>query len=166
MVRWRCLVLLLATLVAAGCLLTGRQDDVQRATEGATADELYMVRFVRGYGRLPTFDESQKFRDELDRRVADYLNKNSQLGSSPRASQFRFHRRVSVGMTKDEVTLLAESPDGTTQDEAVMKAAAKKFWPAIQPRAKEMWIYPGGWQFYFDGDRLADITVAGKPPLE
>jgi len=36
-VRWRGLVLLLATLVAAGCLLAGRQDDVQRATEGATA---------------------------------------------------------------------------------------------------------------------------------
>ena len=165
MVRWRGLVVLLVALALAGCV-TGRQDDVQRATEGPTADELHMVRFARGYGRLPTFDESQKFRNEFDERVGDYLNKNSEIGSSPRASQFRFHRRVSVGMTKGEVTLLAGSPDGATQDEAVMKAAAKKFWTAIQARAKEMWIYPGGWQFYFDGDRLADVTVAGKPPLE
>jgi len=29
-----------------------------------------------------------------------------------------------------------------------------------------MWIYPGGWRLYFDGDSLSDITVAGKPPLE
>jgi hypothetical protein len=156
---------LLAALAAVGCL-AGRGDDVQRATEGPTAEELYLARFVRGYGRLPTFDESQKFRAELDQRVADYLNRHAEIGTSPRASQFRFHRRVSVGMTRDEVTLLAGTPDGTTREEPVMKAAARKFWPAIQPRAKEMWIYPGGWQLYFDGDRLADVTVAGKPPLE
>jgi hypothetical protein len=149
----------------AGCL-AGLGSQVQRATDGPTAEEIYMVRFARGYGRLPTFDESQKFRSELDERVADYLNRHAELGTSPRASQFRFHRRVSVGMTKEEVTLLAGPPDGTTREAPVMKAAAKEFWPAIQPRAQEMWIYPGGWQLYFDGDRLADVTVAGKPPLE
>ncbi|MBI2529154.1 MAG: hypothetical protein HYV93_24600 [Candidatus Rokubacteria bacterium] len=164
MLRLPCFVLL-AGLAMAGCL-GGLGSQVQRATDGPTAEEIYMVRFARGYGRLPTFDESEKFRRELDDRVADYLNRHPELGTSPRASQFRFHRRVAVGMTKDEVTLLAGPPDGTTRDEPVMKAAAKEFWPAIQPRAQEMWIYPGGWGLYFDGDRLADVTVAGKPPLE
>ena len=37
--------------------------------------------------------------------------------------------------------------------------------PTIKERATEMWVYPGGWQLYFDADRLVDLTVVGKPPL-
>jgi hypothetical protein len=46
-----------------------------------------------------------------------------------------------------------------------MATAARQFWPAVGQRAREMWSYPGGWFLYFDGDRLVDITVTGKPPL-
>ena len=46
-----------------------------------------------------------------------------------------------------------------------MATAAQQFWPAVGQNAREMWIYPGGWSLYFDGDRLVDITVTGKPPL-
>jgi hypothetical protein len=35
----------------------------------------------------------------------------------------------------------------------------------VKRHAGEMWVYPGGWQFYFDTDRLVDLTVVGKPPL-
>jgi hypothetical protein len=42
---------------------------------------------------------------------------------------------------------------------------ARQFWPAVQQRAREMWVYPAGWQFYCDADRLMDLTVFGKPPL-
>mgnify|MGYP001268884484 FL=1 len=27
-----------------------------------------------------------------------------------------------------------------------------------------MWGYPGQWVLYFNGDRLVDLTVVGKPP--
>ena len=88
------------------------------------------------------------------------------MGTSPRVSQFRFHRRVAVGMTKEEVRLLVGPAEAVTADAALMQSAARQFWPQIKDRAREMWVYPGGWQFYFEGDRLVDLTVSGKPPLE
>jgi hypothetical protein len=124
-----------------------------------------MARFVGEYGRLPTFDESSAFRADLDGRVSAFLSGRPELSTSPRASQFTFQRRVAVGMTAEEVELLAGAPDGITAEESKMQAAARQFWPAIRQRAKEMWTYPGGWCLYFDGDRLVDLTVTGRPPL-
>ena len=124
-----------------------------------------MVRFARGYGRVPTFDESMAFRSDLEERVSNYLVKHPDVNASPRASQFTFQRRVSVGMTREEVVLLAGVPYEATPDEKQMEDAARQFWPSIKPRVKEMWVYPGGWQFYFDSERLVDLTVVGKPPL-
>jgi hypothetical protein len=158
-----------ALVSLAGCA-TGSSDkdkkDVQRATEGPTAEEVFASRFLQGYGRLPTFDESTAFRVDLEQRVSDYLARHPKLSTSPRASHFTFYRQVSVGMTKEEVTLLAGAPYEETRDEGQMKTAAQQFWPAVKERAREMWVYPGGWQFYFGGDRLVDLTVAGKPPLD
>ena len=68
-------------------------------------------------------------------------------------------------MTREEVTLLLGAPSVRTDDAARMATAARQFWPAVGQNAREMWIYPGGWSLYFDGDRLVDITVTGKPPL-
>lgn len=115
---------------------------------------------------MPTFDETFAWRDDLDRRISDYLIKHPEIGVSPRAQQFRLHRRLAVGMTREEVTLLAGSPDAATIDVAAMEAAAKQFWPQVGEQAKEMWVYPAGWRLYFDGDRLVDMTVAGKPLIE
>jgi hypothetical protein len=128
--------------------------------------EVYNARFVRGYARFPTFDETSKFRDDLDRRVSEYLTKNPQLATSPRASQFRFERRVDVGTTRPEVTLLLGEPDLMSTDPVLMGATAQAFWSDISNRAKEMWRYPSGWAVYFDSERVVDLTVAGKPPLE
>jgi hypothetical protein len=147
----------------AGCATL---NTVQRAIEGPTAEEVWLARFVRSYGRIPTFDEAGAWRDQLDHTVADYLARHPAVGSSPRVSQFRFHRRVSVGMSKEEVTLLVAAPDAVAFDEAAMQAAARQFWPEIKQRAKEMWIYPAGWQLYFEGDRLVDMTVIGRRPIE
>jgi hypothetical protein len=151
-------------LALGACASTA--DSVQRATEGPTAEEIHRARFVRGYGRVPTFDESVAWRDELDRRVAEYLIRRPEVGTSPRASQFRFQRRVSVGMSQEEVTLLLGAPDGVTTDEAAMRTAAGRFWPEVGTQAKEMWAYPGGWRLYFEAGRLVDLTVLGKPPLD
>ena len=89
-------------LTLTGCATTGTGEltdkDVQRAAEGPTADKLFMGRFLKGYGRLPTFDESTAFRVELEERVSDYLVKHPDLSTSPRASLFTFHRRNQVGI--------------------------------------------------------------------
>lgn len=157
-------VVLGAVLALAGCA-TGKDSEAQRATEGPTAEEIYTARFVSDYGRLPTFDETLAFRTALDDRVAAYLSRHPDLSTSTRASQFTFHRRAAVGMARDEVTLLLGAPSVRTDDVARMATAARQFWPAVGQNAREMWIYPGGWSLYFDGERLVDITVTGKPPL-
>ena len=157
---------LVALLSLAGCASGVHEKDVvQRATEGPTAEEVFMSRFLQGYGRLPTFEESTAFRAETEQRISDYLSRHPELSTSVRASQFTFRPRVSVGMSKDEVMLLAGVPTEATENGGEMQAAARQFWPAVSQRAKEMWTYPGGWQFYFDGDLLVDLTVVGKPPL-
>jgi hypothetical protein len=69
-------------------------------------------------------------------------------------------------MSKTEVALLLGPADLTTGDPAVMQANAGPFWPEIGPRAQEMWRYPSGWFLYFEGDRLVDLTVKGKQPIE
>lgn len=155
-----------ALLAFAGCMSTLGEVPLQRATVGPSADEIFTARFARGYSRLPSFDETNKFRDDLDRRVGEYLAKNPEIATSPRASQFRFERRVDVGMSKSEVTLLLGPPDMTTGDPALMQTGAGPFWGEIQRRAQEMWRYPSGWALYFEGDRLIDLTVRGKYPIE
>jgi hypothetical protein len=168
---FRLLVALMALLALAGCATANKagkeptDQDVQRAAEGPTAEKLFMSRFLKGYGRLPTFDESTAFRMDIEQRVSDYLVKHPDLSTSPRASQFTFQRRIAVGMTKEEVVLLAGVPYETTEDQKRMETAARQFWPAIKVRAKEMWLYPDDWQFYFSDDHLVDLTVFGKPPL-
>ena len=140
-------------------------EDVQRAAEGPTANEIFLSRFASGYGRVPTFEEMSAFRLELEGAVSAYLAAHPDISTSPRASQFTFRRRVALGMTKEEVQLLGGLPYSTTTDATEMAAAARQFWPAVKVHAREMWVYPGGWQFYFDSDRLVDLTVFGKPPL-
>jgi len=124
-----------------------------------------MARFFVDYARQPTFEETSDFRSGLEERVSAYLSRHPDLATSMRASQFTFHRRVAVGMTREEVTLLVGAPAATTEEVSQMADAARQFWPAVGRQAKEMWTYPGGWSLYFDGDRLVDLTVAGKPPL-
>lgn len=164
MLRPRSLSVFLALVGLAGCAV-GSGPDVQRAAQGPTAEEIHLARFVGDYGRLPTFDESTAFRADLESRVSAFLSRRPELSTSPRAGQFTFQRRVAVGMSTDEVRLLAGAPYGITKEEPRMEAAARQFWPAIRGRAKELWTYPGGWSLYFDGDRLVDLTVTGKPPL-
>jgi hypothetical protein len=161
-----CRVALLIALISLGGCATGQQEpEVQRAIEGPTADEVFRNRFLNGYGRLPTFDESLAFREDLDQRISDYMAKHPDLSTSVRASQFTFQRRIAVGMTKEEVVLLAGAPYAATPDKAEMQTAARQFWPTVKEHATEMWVYPGGWQLYFGDDHLVDLTVVGKPPL-
>jgi hypothetical protein len=161
-VRGRGLLLVVALLSLASCATV--RDNVQRTTEGPTAEEIFAARFQDGFKRQPTFDETTSFRNEMDERISRYLSRNPDVAASPRASGIRFARRVSVGMSKAEVLLLVGQPTATTQDPVAMRQAAGSFWPAIQPRAVEMWSYPATWQLYFDGSRLVDLTFVGRAP--
>ena len=160
---WLWLLGLLTAGALSGCASVG---EVQRATQGPTADDVWVARFVQGYGRLPTFDEEIAWKEGLESRVLAYLSRRPEVATSPRASRFRFQRNVMVGMQKDEVVLLLEQPDTVTSDEAAMRAAAGRFWEPIGRHAKEMWTYPSGWRLYFDGDRLVDLIVADRRTLE
>jgi hypothetical protein len=158
---------LLALAALGGCAVAPWQSsNIQRATEGPPASEIYNFRFVRSYGRVPTFDETFAWRDELDGRITEYFVRHPEVARSIRSQQFRRDRRVTVGMSKEEVVVLCGTPDGTSTDPAVMAQGAGQFWPDMQARVRELWSYPGGWRLYFDGDRLVDVTVEGKPPIE
>lgn len=158
------IVLSVLLWAAAGCAAM-KTDNVQRTTEGPTAEEIFAARFVAGYNRQPTFDETTTFRVEMEQRITDYFTRRPDVASSPRASQIRFARRVSVGMSRDEVLLLVGEPMSSTRDPAVMREAAGSFWPFVQERAQEMWTYPASWRFYFDGAQLlVDLTYVGRPP--
>lgn len=158
---------IMIAMAATGCITPAPQKfEVQRATEGPTADEVAMARFVRDYGRAPTFDERTRLKEAAETRIFRYFARRPDIASSSHASQIRFRRAVSVGMPKDEVLVLLEQADAVTSDAAVMSAAAGSFWPSINRRAKEMWMYPPAWRLYFDGDVLVDVTVTGAPPLE
>ena len=159
--RW-----LLGLVLLAGCALVTPGGDLQRATRGPTADEVWLARFLQGYGRLPTFDERTAWKEGFESRILAYLSRRPEVATSLRASQLRNQRVAVVGMQKDEVIVLLEQPDAVTSDQAAMRAAAGRFWPPIEKHAKEMWTYPNGWQLYFDGDQLADVIVAGHSPLE
>ena len=153
----------LIVLLMTGC---ASADKVQRAREGPRADEVWTARFVRDYGRTPTFDERTTWREELDLRVTAYLRTHPDIGTSPRASQFRFQRRVQVGMTVEEVLLLLDEPESRTGDQSAMQAAAGTFWPVVQAHARELWFYSADWRLYFADGRLVDITVGSRPPLD
>ena len=165
MSRWLPLLVLLTAGALSGCA-SGGAAAVQRATQGPTADEVWLARFFQGYARWPTFDEKVAWKDGFESRVLAYLSRRPEVATSPRAGQFRFQRAVMVGMTKDEVVLLLEQADTVTSDGAAMREAAGPFWEPIGKHAKEMWTYPSGWRLYFDGDRLVDVIVADRRPLE
>jgi hypothetical protein len=130
----------------------------QRATEGPTAQDVWKERFQLVNGRGPSFSETQDFEEQMDGQVREFLMKNSEVANSYRVTNLRIFRQVTVGMTKEEVTLLLGKPQDVTDDAARMEVLARRWWPSVKPNAKEAWVYPGGWTLYFDGDALTEMT--------
>ena len=130
----------------------------QRTTEGLTAEQMFFYRVLTQNGREPTFDEKLTWRDNLDRKIAVYLREHPEDANSLDVSKFRFARRASVGMSKEQIMILLGPPAEITTEADRMQAAAKQFWPEMKGNVTEAWLYPLGWSYYFTGDRLADIT--------
>jgi hypothetical protein len=149
------LALLLVALTFAGC---ARKNVEQRTTEGLSAEQMFIYRALQQNGREPTWEERRTWQDDLDLRISRYLNEHPEVANSYAVTKFRSLRQSSVGMTQEQVEILLGSPDEKTTDTDRLEKIARKYWPRIQGRAREAWLYPLGWNFYFGDGTLVDIT--------
>jgi hypothetical protein len=154
--------LLLAGALGTGCA-TGGQDTIGRTGSGPTARELFVARSVKAYGREPSFDETRRWQERMDDRVSRYLREHPEVEQSDRYSDFSFFRQVTPGSTRGEVRALLDEPDERTIDAALMAVLAGRNWTGLQAKAKEAWVYPGGWVLYFDDRAVVEITRRGSP---
>jgi hypothetical protein len=161
--RWIALVVGLALL--GGCAARGPVE--QRTTQGPSAQQLWAWRMKSQLGREPSFDERRFFDDQLEATIARYLDEHPEDANAIGVSMFRFDRQVAVGMSQEQVRILLGPPLKRTADGAQMERQARKFWPAISPRARQAWTYPLGWTVFFgDGERVVDLTQFYRPGEE
>lgn len=130
----------------------------QRTTEGPSAEQAFAYRVSQQNGREPTFDERQTWNDDLDLKVARYLDAHPEDANSFSVTKFRSLRQTAVGMSKEQVTILLGPPVATTTEADRMADLGRKYWSHFQDRPTEAWSYPGGWSLFFVGDRIVDIT--------
>jgi hypothetical protein len=153
--RWLGLTLVIV-LALAGCATRAPLE--QRTTHGPSAEEYFIYRSLLANGRPPNFDERRYWENDLDWRIAQYLNRHPEAANDLDVSTFRFYRRVAVGQTKEQVLILLGPPSAVTTDQAEIEKLARKYAPAIKGNATEAWVYPLGWSLFFAGPRLVDIT--------
>lgn len=108
--------------------------------------------------REPKLDERRMWEDDLDLAIQRYLIKDPEAASSLQVSNFRFNKQVVTGMTQEQVLILLGAPEAVTSDQAVIEKIARRYWPQIKGNVTEAWIYPLGWNLYFAGPKLVDIT--------
>jgi hypothetical protein len=155
---------LLAGILAAGCLLTNPRSAFEPATRGPSADEVFVMRSYLKLGREPGLDERRRFQESLDERVRRYLRDHPEVEQSTRYTEVRFYKQVGQGTPRKEVLVLLEEPDETTVDPARMAQLSERFWPTVSERAREAWLYPG-WVLFFDEQAcFGFIKVLNPPP--
>lgn len=131
----------------------------QRTTEGPLAEEIWIYRIGQMNGREPTFEERRRWEGQLDLAISRYLVKDQEFANSPQLTTFRFIRQASVGMSKEQVTILLGLPDRVATESVEVERLASKYWVTIKDGSvSEAWVYPLGWRLYFSESRLVDIT--------
>lgn len=150
-------VTLAAVLLLAGCAKWGPPLE-QRTTQGPAARQFWTLRMMMANDREPSIDERRHWEDQLDLQIQRYLIQNPEAANSLNVASFRFDKRVIVGMTKEQVLLLLGPPEGLTTDQGQMEKLARRYWKEMQGNVTEAWSYPLGWQFFFTGPKLAEIT--------
>jgi hypothetical protein len=148
-------VLVLA-LAYGGCLPTLTVD--QRTTEGPRAEQMFNYRVLAQSGHSPTFEEKRLWDSQIEQRISNYLMQHPEKGNSLDVSTFRYLRQPQIGMDKEQILILLGPPDAVSGDQAVMQKIARSYWPMIQGNATEVWVYPLGWNLFFAGQALVDIT--------
>lgn len=148
-------------VLASGCATSVEK----RASQGPTAEEMFKTRVVMQNGREPNFEERGHWQDQMDRRISKFLHEHPEVANSFDVMAFRFSRQVAVGMTAEQVAVLLGGPDTKVTDPAEMEKLARKFWPHIKDKAKEVWLYPGGWRIFIADGRVVDMVQYLPPGL-
>jgi hypothetical protein len=157
-VESRLVVLALAVALAltAGCAT--RRAVEQRTTQGPTARQMFNVRVMSENGREPTFEERRVWDQQVEERIGAYLRQHPEKANALDVSTFRFLRQAAVGMDKEQILILLGAPAVVSADQAEIEKVARGYWPKIKGNATEVWVYPLGWNLFFAGPRLIDIT--------
>lgn len=156
---------LVVVLLLAGCGFIEKHRQIeQRTSQGPTAQQMFNLRVLNENGREPTFEEKRRWDEEIEQHIATYLREHPEKANALDVSTFRFLRQSAVGQDKQQVLILLGPPLAVSQDQGHMQKLARSYWPLIQGNATEVWMYPLGWNMFFAGQRLVDITqyVAGK----
>lgn len=149
---------LVVVVALAGCAWVNPPLE-QRTSHGPSAEELFIYRSMVMNGREPSFDERRHWEDQIDLKVGQYLRQHPDAANALDVSTFRFYRRPSVGMSREQVMILLGPPEGVTTDAAELEKLARRYWPGIKgSNATEAWTYPLGWSFFFAGPRVVEIT--------
>ena len=157
-----CASLLMGALVMGGC--TMRRGPVeQRSTQGPTSTQMLNLRVLTASGREPTFEEKRQWDSQVEEKISAYLRAHPEKASALDVSTFRYVRQVTVGMDKEQVLILLGAPVSVTGDQAQMEKVARRYWSDIKGNATELWVYPLGWNMFFAGQRLIDITQYVPP---
>jgi len=151
------LALAMLPLLLGGCQSMNPPIE-QRTTQGPTALEIWMFRMMAANGREPTFDERRYWDDEMEARIGAYLREHPEVANSLEVTSFRLYRRVTAGMTREQVLLLLGPPLAMSRDAGDMEQRARRYWADLKGKVDEAWAYPQGWSLFFSGDRVADIT--------
>jgi hypothetical protein len=148
-------------VVAGGCAT--KTEVAQRTTQGPTAQQMFNLKIMGENGREPTFEEKRLWDQQIEERIGAYLRANPEKANALDVSTFRFLRQAAVGMDKEQILILLGPPTLVSGDQAQMEKIARRFWPQIQGSATEVWVYPLGWNMFFAGPRLIDITQFVPP---
>jgi len=161
----RASILLACVLLVGGCAwLAKARTEEQRTTQGPTAQQMFNLRILNESGREPTFEEKRRWDEQIEQQIAAYLREHPEKANDLDVSTFKFLRQSTVGMDKDQIQILLGPPIAVSSDQAHLEQLARRYWPLIQGRATEVWIYPVGWNLFFSGPRLVDITQYFAPP--
>ena len=157
-----CIVLIICAVFAGGCFAR-RQAVEQRSTQGPTSEQMLNLRVMLESGRQPTFEEKRQWEGQVEEKISAYLRAHPEKANALDVSTFRYLRQVTVGMDKEQVLILLGAPASVSGDQAQMEKIARRYWTVIKGNATEVWVYPLGWNMFFAGQRLIDITQYVPP---
>jgi hypothetical protein len=158
-------IVLACVLLLGGCgWLAKARIEEQRTSQGPTAQQMFNLRVLSENGREPTFEEKRRWDEQIEQQIAAYLREHPEKANALDVSTFKFLRQSAVGMDKDQIQILLGPPIAVSSDQAHLEQLARRYWPLIQGNATEVWIYPAGWNLFFSGPRLVDITQYFAPP--
>jgi hypothetical protein len=157
-----CALVVVCALMVGGCFAR-RQAVEQRSTQGPTSTQMLNLRIMLESGREPTFEEKRQWDGHVEEKISAYLREHPDKASALDVSTFRYLRQVTVGMDKEQVLILLGAPVSVSGDQAQMEKIARGYWTVIKGNATEVWVYPLGWNLFFAGQRLIDITQYVPP---